>query len=174
MKIRNTFIIFGVSGFWHGANWTFVIWGLLNAIYFLPLLLTNRNRNNMEVVAAGKYFPTLRELWSMTSTFSLTVFAWIFFRAENIHHAISYISEIFSESLFSIPRFSVKISELLTILILILIFFIVEWIGREQQFAIERIGEKHHRFWRYTFYYSIVISILWFGGKEQEFIYFQF
>ena len=174
MKIRNTFIIFGVSGFWHGANWTFVIWGLLNAIYFLPLLLTNRNRNNMEVVAAGKYLPTLKELWSMTLTFGLTVFAWIFFRAENIHHATSYISGIFSKSLFSIPRFSVKISELITILVLILIFFIVEWIGREQQFAIERLGEKYHKFWRYTFYYSIVISILWFGGKEQEFIYFQF
>ena len=84
MKVRNTFAIFLVSGFWHGANWTFIIWGALNAIYFLPLLLTNNNRKNLGVVAEGKLFPHLRELFAMLTTFSLTVFAWIFFRAENI------------------------------------------------------------------------------------------
>ena len=57
MKVRNTFAIFLVSGFWHGANWTFIIWGALNAIYFLPLLFTNNNRKNLGVVAEGKLFP---------------------------------------------------------------------------------------------------------------------
>src|SRR4030095_12748930 len=69
MKVRNTFIIFLVSGFWHGANWTFIIWGALNAIYFLPLLLLNKNRNNLETVAQGKYLPTPRELINMGLTF---------------------------------------------------------------------------------------------------------
>ena len=54
MKIRNIFIIFIVSGFWHGANWTFIIWGALNAIYFLPLMLLNRNRNNIEISCRRK------------------------------------------------------------------------------------------------------------------------
>ncbi|MBF1097142.1 MAG: MBOAT family protein, partial [Riemerella sp.] len=54
MKVRNTFVIFVVSGFWHGANWTFIAWGLLNAIYFLPLLLTSKNRVNLGVVADGR------------------------------------------------------------------------------------------------------------------------
>ena len=94
MKVRNTFAIFIISGFWHGANWTFIIWGALNAIYFLPLLLTDNNRNNLETVAQGKLFPTIKELSFMLVTFGLTVFAWIFFRSNNIGHAISFISEI--------------------------------------------------------------------------------
>ena len=80
-KVRNTFVIFIVSGFWHGANWTFMAWGALHAIYFLPLLLTKNNRKNTDVVAQGRYLPSIRELISMLTTFSLTVIAWVFFRA---------------------------------------------------------------------------------------------
>ena len=173
MKVRNTFIIFIVSGFWHGANWTFIVWGALNAIYFLPLLLTNSNRNNMEIVAQGKYLPTVKELMLMLTTFGLTVFAWIFFRAENIGHAFSYISEIFSSSLFEIPHFSDMTKALIT-LAHIGVFMLIEWIGREHQFAIQTLGSNWKRPMRYTLYYSIIIAIIWFGGNEQQFIYFQF
>lgn len=78
MKVRNTFIIFLLSGFWHGANWTFIAWGALNAMYFLPLLLTQNNRANLDIVAQGKNVPSFREFSSMLVTFGLTVFAWIF------------------------------------------------------------------------------------------------
>src|SRR5690554_2147870 len=105
MKVRNTFIIFLVSGFWHGANWTFIVWGALNAIYFLPLLLTHRNRTHLETVARGKILPSPKEILQMGATFSLTTLAWVFFRAENIKHAFSYLGEIFSSSLLSIPSF---------------------------------------------------------------------
>lgn len=169
MKVRNTFIIFIVSGFWHGANWTFIVWGVLNAIYFLPLLLTNNNRNNLETVAKDKLFPSLKELSFMLLTFGLTVFAWIFFRAENMGHAISYISEIFSSSLFTIPTIRPR-----NLILLIMIFVFLEWLGREGQFAIQNLGIKWKRPIRYGMYYAIIIAILWFGGKEQEFIYFQF
>ena len=169
MKVRNTFIIFIVSGFWHGANWTFVIWGALNALYFLPLLLTNNNRNNLEIVAQGKYFPTLKELFQMSITFMLTVIAWVFFRAKDIGHAYDYISTMFSSSLFSKPT----IFPLATIL-LIMLFVLVEWIGREGDYAISNLGLKWKRPFRYTIYYAVVIAIFWFGGKEQQFIYFQF
>ena len=169
MKVRNTFIIFIVSGFWHGANWTFIIWGALNAIYFLPLLLTNNNRNNLEIVAQGKYFPTLKELFQMSITFMLTVIAWVFFRAKDIGHAYDYISTMFSSSLFSKPT----IFPLATIL-LIMLFVLVEWIGREGDYAISNLGLKWKRPIRYAMYYAIVVSIFWFGGKEQQFIYFQF
>ena len=91
MKIRNTFIIFLVSGFWHGANWTFIIWGALNALYFLPLLLGGKNRNHLEVVAYDKSLPSFKEILQIGVTFGLTVFAWIFFRAENLGHAFGYI-----------------------------------------------------------------------------------
>ena len=173
MKIRNTLIIFIVSGFWHGANWTFIIWGALNALYFLPLLLFNKNRKNLDVVAKGKLFPNLKELLSMLITFCLTVFAWIFFRANNIGHAISYILGIFSSSIFKIPKFDGMRMGLTTI-VLVVIFVITEWNGRESKYAIEHLGQKWKRPLRYAMYYIIIISIFWYAGKQQQFIYFQF
>jgi D-alanyl-lipoteichoic acid acyltransferase DltB (MBOAT superfamily) len=173
MKIRNIFIIFIISGFWHGANWTFIAWGALNAAYFLPLLLTNNNRNNLEIVAQGKKYPTAKELMYMIITFGLTVFAWIFFRAENIAHACSYISEIFSSSFFEVPNFSNTVRAW-RLLVFILLFIVVEWLGREQQFALQALGYKWKRPIRYAMYYAIILAIFWFGGKEQQFIYFQF
>jgi alginate O-acetyltransferase complex protein AlgI len=169
IKIRNTFAIFIVSGFWHGANWTFIVWGALNAIYFLPLLLTNNNRNNLGPVAQGKYLPSVKEFSHMSLTFSLTVFAWIFFRADNIGHAISYISEILSSSLFSIPEIRP-----MPIIILVIIFMAIEWFGREGQYAIASLMIKWKRPFRYATYYAIIIAIFLFGAKEQQFIYFQF
>jgi D-alanyl-lipoteichoic acid acyltransferase DltB (MBOAT superfamily) len=169
MRVRNTFIIFLVSGFWHGANWTFIIWGALNAVYFLPLLLTNNNRKNLEIVAKGKYFPTLKELMSMLFTFSLTVLAWIFFRAVSIEQAINYIYKIFSASIFSVPEVKPWV-----VIILICIFMLVEWMGREKQYAIEDLGIKWRRPLRWALYYVIIVAMFWFGGKGQEFIYFQF
>ena len=172
MKVRNTFIIFIVSGFWHGANWTFIVWGALNAVYFLPLLLTNNNRNNLETIAQGKFFPSFKEFCFMLLTFVLTVFAWIFFRAENIGHASQYILDIFKD-----PGSFLLLSiywKYKTIIILISIFILIEWIGREGQFAIQYLGLKWKRPIRYAMYYSIIIAIFWFSGKEQQFIYFQF
>jgi D-alanyl-lipoteichoic acid acyltransferase DltB (MBOAT superfamily) len=173
IKIRNTFTIFIVSGFWHGANWTFIVWGALNAIYFLPLLLTNNNRNNIGTVAQGKYLPNLKEFSLMLLTFSLTVFAWIFFRANNMGHAINYISEILSPSLFTIPKFTGMFKAITTV-ILVCIFIIIEWTGREKQFAISHLGLNWGRPFRHAFYYALIFAIFWFGGKEQQFIYFQF
>ena len=172
-KIRNIFIIFIVSGFWHGANWTFIVWGVLNAAYFLPLFLTNNNRNNLDVVAKGGFFPTLKELLLMISTFLLTVFAWIFFRATNIKHAFDYISEIFSSSFFTFPVFD-QDDSVKPLFILLIIFVLIEWFGREQQFAIQLLKFLKYKLLRYVFYYGIIFIIFWFSGDKQEFIYFQF
>jgi len=108
-------------------------------------------------------------------TFSLTVFAWIFFRAENLAHALSYISEIFSSSFFTKPSLLMK-HTLLTkpLYLLIFIFILIEWLGRQQQYAIAVVTNSWPKAIRYGFYYLIIIGILWFSGKEQQFIYFQF
>ena len=169
MKVRNTFAIFLVSGFWHGANWTFIIWGALNAIYFLPLLLTNNNRKSLGVVAEGKLLPSFRELFAMLITFILTVFAWIFFRAENLSHAFSYVGGIFSETIFQYPTAGSK-----KILLPVFLFMIIEWFGRENDFGIQNIGFKWNRIYRLLFYYILIILIYFNSGKGQEFIYFQF
>jgi len=173
MKIRNTFIIFIVSGFWHGANWTFIIWGLLNALYFLPLLLTSKNRNNIDVIAKGSIFPELKEFVLMCLTFILTVFTWIFFRAENIGHAIQYISSMF-QNLGSFLLIS-NYFKYQYIINLLLIFVFIEWLGRGSKFAIEKLGENLHYGWlRFAFYISLAVMVFLNSGNEQEFIYFQF
>lgn len=166
-KIRNTFIIFLVSGFWHGANWTFIVWGALNALYYLPILLTNKNRNNLDIVAKGKNIPNFKEFSSIILTFALTVFTWIFFRAKNINEAITYIINI-SKNTFSVPQIRPTY-----LILLIVVFIITEWLGREQEFAIQKHINRH-KVIRYLFYITIIITIFSFDKQKQDFIYFQF
>ena len=168
MKVRNTFIIFIVSGFWHGANWTFIVWGALNALYFLPLLLSNKNRVNTDLVAEGKYVPTIKELCQMLLTFLLTLIAWIFFRADSVTHALSYLNQMFSPSLFS--NFQILPY---TIFLLLLFFIITEWLGRSGEYAIEKIDFMSKPF-RWGFYMLLIVLMFSFTGEQQQFIYFQF
>ncbi|MBU2019819.1 MAG: MBOAT family protein [Bacteroidetes bacterium] len=174
IKVRNTFALFIISGFWHGASWTFIVWGGLNALYFLPLLLLNKNRKNTDLVAEGRLFPSIKEFVQMGATFCLTCLAWVFFRADNLSHAFHYLSSIFSKSFFSFPE--VPQSELVkSTLVFILLFTLVEWIGRKKQYAIEFVSDIKTRPIRYSIYLVITLSIIAFGNfNENEFIYFQF
>jgi alginate O-acetyltransferase complex protein AlgI len=176
-QVRNIFIIFILSGLWHGAKWNFIIWGALNALYFVPLLLLNKNRKNIEIVASGRLFPNFSELLAMGTTFILTVFAWIFFRAESVGVAFNYIKSVFSKTLFIIPKGEMFMGGSLNagaLLVLIMIFISFEWVGRSHQFAIEQTGLKWRRPFRWLFYLTVVISIFYFTGSPQQFVYFQF
>jgi alginate O-acetyltransferase complex protein AlgI len=169
-QVRNTFIIFLVSGFWHGANWTFIAWGAINAIYFLPLLLSNKNRSNIEIVAKGKYLPGIKEFIQMLITFLLVTLAWIFFRANSLTAALEYIQHMFSLSLFSMPLVIP-----FKIFIPFLFFIILEWFGRENQFAVEKMGQKLKRPVRWAFYTFIIFLIgMYMHTSGTQFIYFQF
>ncbi len=169
IKIRNTFIIFLVSGFWHGANWTFIIWGGLHAVFFLPLLITQNNRNNIATVASGKALPTFKELAAMLLTFGLTAFAWIFFRAKTVSEALSYIKNMFRFNFeggiqfLEFERYSVEF------LLVLGLFVIVEWNSREREHPIagKMAGLKA---------IVVVIAILILGvfSSPSDFIYFQF
>lgn len=173
MTVRNVFIIFLVSGFWHGANWTFVVWGALHALYYLPVLLLGRNRDNLEVVAKGRLLPSPGELGAMAATFSLTVLAWIFFRAESVAHALSYVAGIFSPSLLTAPGFAGD-SGARAVIGLVIAFMLIEWVGREGHYAIERVGFGWGRPLRWGFYSLIILLIIGYSGAGQQFIYFQF
>lgn len=174
MQIRNVFIIFIVSGFWHGANWTFIVWGALNAVYFLPLLLAKKNRSNLDVIAEGRLIPGIREFSGMAITFGLTLLAWVFFRAQNLGHAFSYLGEIFSSSFLTIPAAkSFTVLNLLMIPCIFLLFF-VEWMGRKTEYGLEKFGLNWPRPLRWAFYFGIIFTLFVFAGTEQEFIYFQF
>jgi D-alanyl-lipoteichoic acid acyltransferase DltB (MBOAT superfamily) len=170
IKIRNTFIIFIVSGFWHGANWTFIVWGLLNALFIMPSIIFKTNRNNIEIVAKNKLFPSIKEVFQIITTFGLATLAWIFFRAKSIHHAVFYISSIFSKSLFQLPT---KRPSIITIFLLSMFIFI-EWTGRENEFGLQKTGFKLPQLFRWMIYIVLLLIIFIFAGKEQEFIYFQF
>jgi len=169
MRIRNVFIIFTVSGLWHGANWTFVIWGLIHATLFLPLLLANRNRSNLDTVAGSRWLPKARELAQMGFTFAMTTLAWVFFRAENLAHAGQYLGGIFSLSLFTPPEIRPN-----ALLALISLLVGVEWLQRHKEHGLQLDDGLLPQPLRWAAYYGLVLLILFFRQEEQEFIYFQF
>jgi alginate O-acetyltransferase complex protein AlgI len=170
-KIRNTFIIFIVSGFWHGANWTFIVWGILNALYFLPLLLRDKNRTNLDIVAEGNLLPGLSQFFAIVCTFLLTTLAWVFFRANSVSQALEILNQIFSNSIISAPYYNFNT---IALSLLIVFFLLIEWIGRSYKHPLEYLGVKLPLGARWSFYAALIFLIILFGGKEQEFIYFQF
>jgi len=168
MKIRNTFIIFVVSGFWHGANWTYIAWGFINAVYFLPLLLSNKNRNNMDTVELNWNFDSLKVLLSILSTFIITCIAWVFFRAKTITDAVIYLKRMVLSGDFSFQyldneRYNYEL------ILLIGLFTIVEWNCRTKS---EPLSGKRNM----LKIALAILAIMAFGtfSDYKEFIYFQF
>ncbi|MEI7502967.1 MAG: MBOAT family O-acyltransferase [Paludibacter sp.] len=168
--IRNTFIIFLVSGFWHGANWTFIAWGAFHALLFLPLLLLQKNRKNTNAIAEGRWLPNVKEIVQMTSTFLVVVVGWIFFRAPSISDAFLYIGGIFDKSLLSMPTYIVGMTKTISFVILLVM---VEWFQRNKKHGLELSSINNH-FVKWSVYYALIAIILEFGASSQSFIYFQF
>lgn len=168
--MRNTMIIFLVSGLWHGANWTFVVWGAYHAILFFPLMLLNLNRKYTNTVAYGKLLPSVTEFIQMAVTFLLVVIGWIIFRAENISQAWDYILRMVTE--FNIGSIQYGKKALLYIFVLM----VVEWLQRDKQHGlqIENVGVLKYSAVRYAMYVGLAILTLALSGTQAEFIYFQF
>lgn len=169
-QLRNVFIIFLVSGFWHGANWTFLAWGCLHALYFIPLLLLQQNRRYLDQVAEESWFPSFKALYQMGLTFGLVCIGWVFFRAASISDALTYLARIATPSNWKpfdvLPK---------TTLLIICFYILVEWFGRAYHHPFQWL--THHRIrslWRWSIYAFFVLMILFLGGSSQEFIYFQF
>lgn len=167
-QIRNVFIIFIVSGFWHGANWTFIFWGLINAIFFIPLLVSQRNRKHTDTVATGRFFPTFREGFTMLGTFMIVTLGWVFFRADSVGEAISYIQRILlfehDVAMLQIERYPFEILPLLVVLLLF------EWFARHKEFPL------YSNRWSLVKVIGVILFIVVFGSfsEIQDFIYFQF
>ncbi|MEJ6821542.1 MAG: MBOAT family O-acyltransferase [Flavobacteriales bacterium] len=164
LKIRNTFAIFLVSGFWHGANWTFIFWGLINAILFLPLMLSKGNRKHLD-------HATLKDTHKIIWTFTLTTLAWIFFRADSLSEAMEYLQQIIR--VHGGLSLTVKPSLLLFITLLI----IGDWLGRKNDFALSFLTQgvlSKTAPARIAIYMTLAYLILLYSGGQQTFIYFQF
>ena len=167
-QIRNVFVIFLLSGFWHGANWTFIAWGFINALYFLPLLLLHKNRSNMETVVLQWNFSSLKVLWRILATFGLSCLAWIFFRAKSIAIAFDYIARIFTNRSF-VPQYLENERYSYEMVLLVLIFILVEWNSRTK---IEPISGKYS--WvKITLCLAALLALGTYSDYK-EFIYFQF
>lgn len=168
MKIRNTFIIFVVSGFWHGANWTYLAWGFINAIYFLPLLLSNSNRNNIDVIKVSWNFDSVKVIFNILITFSITCIAWVFFRARTITDAVLYLKRMIVNRDFSFQyldneRYSYEL------LLVIGLFVLVEWNNRTK---VEPLSGKRSML-KVALAIAAIIALGTFSDYK-EFIYFQF
>lgn len=167
--VFNTVVIFVVSGFWHGANWTFIVWGALNALYFIPLLMVRRNRQHLDVVAEGRYLPSLKEIVQVASTFAIVCFAWIFFRADSLSGAFGYIGAALSNQLMPADAMIIKPS----LAIILLVWLVVEWLGRVN--GVHTLLRGFRPAVRYSTYAMLLLVIGLFGVfNESEFIYFQF
>ena len=167
------FIQFILIGLWHGANWTYVVWGIINAIFLLPLVLNPKKVRYTTIVAYGKVFPTWSEFFKIIKTYILIVFSIIFFRSKTIYEALIYVKYIFTLSIFTFPAHFMS-KNFITTMLLVVFFFAVEWNGREKQYAIENLGDNWKSAYRYGFYYLLIFFIFLFKAPYQQFIYFQF
>lgn len=165
--IRNTLVIFLVSGLWHGANWTFVVWGAYHALLFLPLIVMGKNRKYTNIVAEERVLPSLKEFGQMLLTFLLAMIGWVLFRSETIGQAWDFLGGMFDKSLFTMPAIPVKT------LLFVAIMLVVEWIQRKKEHGFVMDGVKSGVL-RYACYIAVLAVIFVFGVFNESFIYFQF
>ena len=170
--VRNTFVIFLLSGFWHGANWTFIVWGAYHAVLFLPLILLGMNRKYTNQVAEGMWLPTWKEAEQILLTFTLVVAGWIIFRAETIGQSWLIMGEICSGSLLTIPYLMTR-SFYLPLFCSIAFMLLVEWLNRDYQHGLARVTK-----WSWVnvlFYYALIVVMYRLSvAGDVQFIYFQF
>lgn len=169
--IRNTMIVFFVSGLWHGANWTFIVWGMYHACLIAIFMLVGLNTKYADNPAKGRILPNIKECIQILSTFFLVVVGWILFRAESLSQAVDYVARIFSPSLLDVGSIDGRKNIFWCFLILL-----VEWLQRDKQHALQMNGQKlfSYPIVRYIVYAAVFLSIIHFSGKVQTFIYFQF
>ena len=170
--VRNTFIIFLVSGFWHGASWNFIIWGGIHALGFLPILLLNRNRQHVsDVVAANRIWPNLQEVTQMLTTFLFVTFAWIFFRADDLPSATGYIAHLFTSLFNDLDQYRHLPGGKIAFLY-ILPLIAIDWYlrGNERELRVPQT-----KWIRYSFYALLLFTLLIIGFESNKsFIYFVF
>jgi D-alanyl-lipoteichoic acid acyltransferase DltB (MBOAT superfamily) len=169
-SLKNTMFVFLISGFWHGANWTFIIWGALNALFYVPLFLTGAHRRNIEIVAYAKALPSIKELLQMVLTFLLICITWIFFRSKNVNEAAAIFGH-FSPQKFMVGQ-TADLPGLSFVMVVILL--LVEWLQRRNRHGLYFDEYRMRPALRWTIYISIVLVIFLFRGDQQKFIYFDF
>lgn len=169
--IRNVFFVWGISGLWHGANWTFVCWGLFHASLLAIYNIFGINTKYAHVVAYGRFLPSIKECIQILATFFLAVIGWIIFRSENIGQAVGFLSAMVSNKFFDASQLTG-----IGFICYGLLLLVIEWIQRDKSHALQFSGRTpfNYRPVRWGIYWLILILINLYAGKSQSFIYFQF
>ena len=172
--VRNTFIIFPVSGLWHGANWTFIAWGAYHAVLFLPLILLGKNRKFKEVVASDKLFPSVGEVFRILMTFLIVVIGWVIFRAESIGQAWDYLCGMWQwDTLRAGYRLFVQ-RNLVSRTAMVLIMVLFEWLNRKNGHGLDLQAVRSPLI-RYGIYIFVILFLMVsVESTPSQFIYFQF
>ena len=173
--IRNTFVIFLVSGFWHGANWTFIAWGAYHALLFLPLILLGKNRKYTNQVAEGRILPTIKEVGQMLLTFFLAVIGWIIFRSTGLPSLLHYFEGMCQLDTLRAGYLFFSDYSIIDKSIYVTIMLIVEWINRDKTHGLV-IGKGCPKGIRILIYWAVAILVFIncpITGN-MSFIYFQF
>ena len=162
--------MFLLSGLWHGANFTFVLWGAYHACLFLPGILLRKQRRRNDDMAAGGSLPSFHVAWQMGRTFLLVCLGWVLFRSEDVSAAGLRLQRMFTDLHWHVP-FCGRLPLLLPIVLLL-----VEWFTRHREHPLDlpARGLWRSRAVRYAVYYALILSVLQWGGTPVEFIYFQF
>ena len=172
--VRNTFVIFLLSGFWHGANWTFIAWGAYHAVLFLPLILMGKNRKYTNQVAEGRLLPTWKECGQILLTFMLAVFGWIIFRAETITQAWEYIHGILSCNILCIP-YLINREYYIPLMCALTIMMVIEWFNRAESHGLTLNKTVKVQWIRRIIYFGLILFMIYCGRfSYNQFIYFQF
>ncbi len=168
--IRNVVIVFLLSGLWHGAKWTFVVWGGAHALLYLPQILFRKKEASIASLNGSGFASSVKEIMGIALTFTCVVLTFVFFRSESLGQALSYLKTMFSASAFHALEASPE--TLLTWMLILT--FLGEWLQREKEHALQLDAKWMPQAFRWSIYYGIITMILLLGGREQEFIYFQF
>ena len=164
LSLKNIFIIFIVSGFWHGANWTFIVWGIIHAVFYIPLFLIGDNRKYAtDIVGKNKYFPSIKELFQIGFTYFSTMIAWVFFRSENILNSFDYLIR-------TITKISWPANNKGGVLF-IFILLIFEWFMRKDE---RKPLLTQNKIFNWVLILVISYIVIYYFGANQQFIYFQF
>jgi D-alanyl-lipoteichoic acid acyltransferase DltB (MBOAT superfamily) len=166
-QVRNIFVVFLVSGLWHGANWTFVVWGFLHALFLLPLTLSERRKTESDVVAAGRLLPSLGEVARVGLTFAAVAVAWVFFRADSVGLAFDYVLRMFDLRQLGSPQIMPT-----RVALYIAIMLGVEWLNRDKEHGLSVV--RAPRGVRWACYLSLSYAVALLSADAQTFLYFKF
>ena len=168
-KIINTIFVFLISGFWHGANWTYISWGFLNSIFILPKTLSQKTQSIDSNKIANKVIGAIKMLF----TFLTVSILWVFFRSKTVYDASKYLQNLVFKWNSILPDFNGRKSALV-LSIIIFVFMIFEWIGKSHNCPLVFTNSFKNKWLKWGFYYAIIFSILYFYRGNDQFIYFQF